>query len=161
MSLFTKKVEKKDDYSGTMRTVTEPRVGNIAAAVLILLTVLVSLNMWGMPKYRIYRQDLQGQANLRQQEWEKKILIEQANAENESATLRAQARIKQATADAEADIIRARGTAEANVIIGDSLKNNEGYLRYLYIEMLRENEGQQTIYVPTEAGLPILEAGKR
>lgn len=36
---------------------------------------------------------------------------------------------------------------------------NEGYLRYLWIDKL--GAGNQVIYVPTEAGLPILEAGKR
>lgn len=111
-----------------------------------------------MPKYRIYKQDRQGYANLKQQEWEKKILIEQANAENESATLKAQARIKQATAESEAEIVRAKGVAEANKIIANSLQGNESYLRYLWIDRLSD---KSVIYVPTEAGLPILEAGKR
>jgi len=48
-------------------------------------------------------------------------------------------------------------------IIQASLGGPEGYLRYLYIQSLREVEsaGGRVIYVPTEAGLPILEAGKR
>jgi len=45
--------------------------------------------------------------------------------------------------------------------IGNSLKDNEAYLRWLYIEALKEKQGAEVIYVPTEAGLPILEAGKR
>lgn len=158
MSLFIKKII---NGGGPGVDVVTLKVTNVVIAVVLLIASLVTLSMWGMPKYRIYKQDLQGQANLRQQEWEKKILIEGARAQNEAATLNAEARIKQATAENEAEVIRARGTAEANSIIGDSLKDNEGYLRYLYIEMLRENEGQQTIYVPTEAGLPILEAGRR
>lgn len=109
------------------------------------------------PKYKIYRQDLLGQANLRQQEWEKKIIIEQAKAENESATLKAEARIKQATAESEADVVRAKGAAEANRIIGYSLKNNEQYIRYLWITNLEKGTGER-IYIPTEANLPILEA---
>lgn len=126
---------------------------------LILLAVVVTLWMWGMPKYRIYRQDLAGQANLRQQEWEKKILIEQARSQNEAATMNAEARIKQASAEAEAEIIRAKGVAEANTIIADSLQGNEAYLRYLWIDKLADNDN--VIYVPTEASLPILEAGNR
>jgi regulator of protease activity HflC (stomatin/prohibitin superfamily) len=126
---------------------------------IVLLIGIVSLYMWGMPNYRIYKQNLQGEANLRQQEWEKKILIEEANAKNESATLEAEARIKQETAKAQAEVIRAKGVAEANTIIADSLKGNESYLRYLWIDKLSDNSN--TIYVPTEAGLPILEAGKR
>jgi hypothetical protein len=60
---------------------------------------------------------------------------------------------------ANAEIARAKGVAEANQIIADSLKNNEAYLRYLWIDKLSDN--QNVIYVPTEAGLPLLEAGRR
>ena len=86
-------------------------------------------------------------------------MIEEAMAQNESATLQAESKIKQETAKAEAEVIRARGVAEANRIISDSLKGNESYLRYLWIDKLSDN--QNVIYVPTEAGLPILEAGNR
>lgn len=61
---------------------------------------------------------------------------------------------------AQAEIERAKGVSQANAIIGESLKNNEAYLRWLYIEGLKENKGETLIYVPTEAGLPILEAGR-
>jgi len=104
--------------------------------------------MWLMPKYRIYKQDLQGQANLRQQEWEKKIAIEGAKAKKESAVL-----------EAEAEIERAKGISKANEIIAGSLQGNESYLRYLWIDKVAGSPN--VIYVPTEAGLPILEAGKR
>ena len=119
----------------------------------------IGVGMWGMPKYRIYKQDLRGQATLREQEWEKKVLIEEANAMNEAATLKAEARIKQAQAESEAEVVRARGVAEANKIIGQSLKGNEEYLRYLWISSIDSTTGER-IYIPTEAGLPILEAGR-
>jgi len=61
---------------------------------------------------------------------------------------------------ADAEIERARGVAGANKIIGESLKNNDAYLRYLWIQGLQDKDNN-VIYVPTEAGLPILEAGKR
>lgn len=131
----------------------------IVIVIIVFVLLFIALFMSIMPKYRIYRQDLQGQANLRQQEWEKKIRIEDAKAQNESATLMAEAKIKQETANAEAEIIRAKGVAEANRIISDSLKGNEAYLRYLWIDKLADNDN--VIYVPTESGLPILEAGKR
>lgn len=60
---------------------------------------------------------------------------------------------------ADAEIIRAKGVAEANRIIGDSLKGNESYLRYLWIPNLAENKGN-IVYIPTECGLPILEANR-
>lgn len=122
----------------------------------IIVWVVVSILIFSvamsaiMPRYRLYKQDLQGQANLKQQEWEKQIAIEEAKALKESATLRA-----------EAEVERAKGVAEANAIISDSLKGNEEYLRYLWIDQLSNGQAGQVIYVPTEAGLPILEAGRR
>lgn len=50
--------------------------------------------------------------------------------------------------------------AEANRIVADGLGGPEGYLRYLNIEHLAQSQGK-IIYIPTEEGLPILEAGKR
>ena len=92
-----------------------------------------------------------GEADLLENESSKKIAIEGAKAQLESARLLAQAEVE-----------RAKGVAEANKIIGDSLKSNEAYLRYLYLTNLEKAESKNTvIYVPTEAGLPILEAGKR
>ena len=84
-------------------------------------------------------------------------MIEQAKAENEAATLNADARIKIAKAEAQAEIERAHGVAKANEIIGESLKGNSDYLKYLMIQGLNEGKGER-IYIPTEAGLPILEA---
>lgn len=131
----------------------------IAKWAMLILIVVTAVWMWGMPKYRIYKQDLKGQAELREQEWTKRVLVEQARAENDSANLKAEARIKQATAEAQAEVARAKGVAEANKIIADSLQGNEAYLRYLWIDKLSDNNN--VIYVPTEAGLPLLEAGKR
>lgn len=93
-----------------------------------------------------------GLAELLEQESSKKIAIESAKAQLESSKLLALAEVE-----------RAKGVAEANKIIGNSLKNNEGYLRYLYITNLEKSgdKGSEIIYIPTEAGLPILEAGKR
>lgn len=66
--------------------------------------------------------------------------------------------------NAQAEVAAAQGVAEANRIIADSLGGPEGYLRWRYIEMLSETgmvrQGRDVIYVPTEAGLPILEAGR-
>jgi len=127
---------------------------NISKSTIILIAISVivffGLLFWGVPKYKIYSQTLRGEANLREQEWTKKILIETAKAEKESAVLKA-----------EAEIARAEGVAKANAIIGESLKNNEQYLRYLWITNMQQGEGKEVIYIPTEAGMPILEAGKR
>lgn len=120
----------------------------LGVIIFLVVTIVIGGTLWGAPKYKVYKSDLSGQANLRQQEWEKKIAVEEAKALKESATLKA-----------DAEVERAKGVAEANEIIAGSLKGNEAYLRYLWIDNIRGEN--QVIYVPTEAGLPILEAGKR
>jgi len=126
---------------------------------LLMITLLLSVTSCGKWyaewQGEVRKIDLtkEGEAQLLKAENEKKIQIEDARGELESAKLKALAEVE-----------RAKGVAEANKIIGSSLKNNEGYLRYLYISNLdkAENNGSiNTIYIPTEAGLPILEAGKR
>ncbi len=115
------------------------------------ILVFVGLLFYVMPMYTVYSNRLAGEAELARAESNRRIAIEEANAKRESAK-----------ALAEAEIIRAEGVAQANKIIGDSLKQNESYLRYLYIQSLSESEtrGNKVIYIPTEAGLPILEAGR-
>ena len=121
-----------------------------ATVVLVVLAVLIlsAFGLWGCPQYRVYDQRMDGQAALARAESERRVLVREAEARRDAAS-----------ALAEAEIARARGVAEANAIIGESLKGNEGYLRYLWIQAL--DDGQQVIYIPTEAGLPILEAGRR
>ena len=117
----------------------------ITAAVILAIAAI----LYGYPRYKVWQQGLEGQAELARAEQNRKIAVQEAEAKKESAR-----------ALAEAEIIRARGVAEANTIIGESLRGNESYLRYLWIQTLNDNP-QNVIYVPTEAGLPILEAGKR
>jgi len=99
--------------------------------------------------YDVWAQGMLGKAKLAEATQSRQIAIEGAKAKQESATF-----------EAEAEVRRARGVAEANKIIGSSLKNNESYLRYLWVNNLNKNN-QNVIYVPTEANMPILEAGKR
>lgn len=115
----------------------------------VLLFALVALPMWLIPKWNVYSSQLSGQAKLAEAESSRQI-----------AVLESKAKLDSAKNLALAEIERAKGVAQANKIIGDSLNQNESYLRYLYIQAL-ENNQNNVIYVPTEAGLPILEAGKR
>ncbi|MEL6113544.1 MAG: membrane protease subunit, partial [Pseudomonadota bacterium] len=68
-------------------------------------------------------------------------------------------RLEAAKFYAEAEIERAKGVAEANRIVAEGLGGPDGYLRYLWINKLGENQ-QDVIYIPTEAGIPLLEAGR-
>ena len=124
--------------------------GTIVGALTLAAVLLVGGCMAGYPQYNVYQQRLAGEAELEKQKYSKKVAVEAAVAKKESAQLLA-----------EAEIIRSEGVAKANKIIGDSLHNNEAYLRYLWINGMTEKDNHTVIYVPTEANLPILEAGKR
>lgn len=110
------------------------------------LTVAVLVLMWGVPTYGVWQQGLAGQAELKRAEQNRQIAIQEALAKKEAAT-----------SLAEAEVERAKGVAEANRIIGESLKENESYLRYLWIQGLNDGSSE-VIYIPTEANMPILEA---
>lgn len=125
--------------------------GLLITLLAVVGLIAVAGGLYGCPQYNVYNQKLAGEAELARAESNRKIAIAEAEAKRESAK-----------ALSEAEIIRAEGVAKANSIIGDSLKNNEAYLRYLYITGLNDSDdkGNKIIYVPTEAGLPILEAGR-
>lgn len=108
----------------------------VAAGILLFSYV----NLWSSSK--------NGEAQLREADWNRQIAVREAQAKKDSSTLLAQAEIE-----------RAKGVAAANKIIGDSLKANENYLRYLWIDSLQHTK-DQIIYIPTEAGLPLLEASR-
>lgn len=99
-------------------------------------------------KYNVWSSGLSGEAELKRADWNRQITVREAQAKRDSATMLAQAEIE-----------RAKGVAAANKIIGDSLKGNEDYLRYLWIDGLQHTQ-DKIIYVPTEANLPILEASR-
>ncbi len=114
----------------------------------MIVIVLIMGTMWIYPKYNVYAQRMEGEALLAHAQSSKEVAVAEAKAKMESATLLAQA-----------EVIRAEGVAKANKIIGDSLKGNEAYLRYLWITDVAGQQGQKTVvYIPTEANMPILEA---
>ncbi len=116
--------------------------------LLIVIMGLILVPMWGCPHYHVYNQEMMGIAKLKESESSKQILMQDAKARREAAKDLAQAEIE-----------RAKGVAEANRIIGEGLKDNEAYLMYLWVQGMADNDNQ-IIYVPTETGMPILEAGR-
>lgn len=120
----------------------------ISAGLGLTTVILVCGVLAACPSYNVYSQRLAGEAELAKADYNRQIAVREAEAKKASASLLA-----------DAEIARAVGVAKANQIIGDSLKNNEAYLRWLWIEGLQSGHSA-VIYVPTEAGLPILEAGK-
>ena len=111
---------------------------------------LVLILMFGLPVYSVWQKGLEGEAELKQAEWNRQIAVREAQAQFDASKLKAQAEVE-----------RAKGNAEANKIIASGLGGPEGYLRYLYIDALSHNKNAQIIYVPTEANLPILEASRK
>jgi len=130
----------------------EAKLWPLTLLMITLGIAMIGGLMYVMPKYRVYSQRMLGQAELQRAESNRQIRVREAQAAYDAADLTAKAEIR-----------RAEGVAEANRIIADSLDGAEGYLRWRYIEMLENTSGsgRDVIYIPTEAGLPILEAGKR
>lgn len=110
---------------------------------ILLLVMLIAGGCWGVPQYGVYSQRLHGEAALAQATSTKQIQVTQAQAEKEAAQLRA-------------DAIR---------IVGQAAKDFPEYRQQEFIgsfaDALREGKISQIIYVPTEANIPIIEAGKR
>ena len=113
-------------------------VGAIAALILIAMALL--------PRYSVWQQEMSGRAELAKAEQNRQIKIQEAKALKESAQYQA-----------EAEIERAKGVAEANKIIANSLKDNESYLKYLWVNAMSEKENVTTVYIPVgQNGLPIM-----
>lgn len=124
-------------------------IGALALGALGLLGGLVFGGGAAYRHYSVWSEGKAGEARLAEAEHSRQIAVEEARAKRAAA--------KELAA---AEVERARGVAEANRIIGDSLKGNESYLRYLWIMGLHDGSSE-IVYIPTEANLPLLEARPR
>lgn len=120
----------------------------VLAIIATILAFIIFIGLWMafMPKYRIWSREQAGRAELAEAEWSKKIQVEQAKANLEAEILNAQSEIE-----------RAKGMAEAIKIEGGALTPT--YIQYLWVRQNTFND-KTTIYIPTEANLPILEANR-
>ena len=125
------------------------KISEAILSVVAIVVVLIGL-IAGYQWFKVYSAQQTGKAELAQATSNRQIKVQEAQAAKDSAVLLA-----------EAEVLRAHGVAQANEIIANGLGGPSGYLRYLYIHMLEESNDKQIIYIPTEAGLPILEAGNR
>lgn len=111
----------------------------VSLVIFILLFVLLA-GMAGCPPYNVWKKGLDGQANLRQAEQERQILVEQAKAEKESAQYR----------------------SDAIQIVGKAAQDFPEYRYQEFLgslgEALREGNIKQIMYIPTESMIPITEA---
>jgi hypothetical protein len=121
----------------------------LGSAISIFVIASVCGGLYGCPQYGVYQQRMAGEAELAQAEYSKQVQVRDAEG-----------RLAAAEKLAQVEVARAGGVAKANQIIGDSLKGNDAYLRYLWITDVTGAKAPTVIYVPTEANIPILEAAR-
>ena len=104
----------------------------------------------GYPYWNVWASKKSGEAQLQEALNTQRIQLAEAKARKEAATL-----------NKESAIIEAEAVSEQIKRIGVNLSKHDLYLKWQWINMMKEQPEGSTIYVPTEANLPILEAGKR
>ena len=134
---------------GAFHSLSKNKLTGVFVSCAAVALVIVSSGLYVAPVYNVWQQELEGKAALAKSVQDRQIIVNEAKAKEQSATHWANAEVE-----------RAKGAAKANSIVADSLGGSEGYLRWLFIEKLDEIQSGQIIYLPTEAGIPILEAGK-
>ena len=109
----------------------------------MFVLLLVVGGMAGCPVYNVWSSKMDGEAILAHAHAARMVAVTQAEAEREAASKR----------------------AEAIAIVGKAAKDFPEYRQQEFIgafaEALHQGKITQIIYVPTEANIPILEAGKR
>ena len=115
---------------------------------IVAVLAFVGIAMFGMPIYRVWSQEMRGKAQLAEAEQNRRIKVEEARANLEAEKL-----------NAKAEIERAKGAAEAIRIENGTL--TQTYIQYLWVRNQNNLNEKTVIYIPTEANLPILEAGRR
>jgi hypothetical protein len=124
-------------------------IGSFASWVVFGLTAML---MYGCPKYNVWtakikvkEQKLVGEQELERARQNRLIIIETA-----------QANVVKDSLEAIGEVHRAYGVAEAMAI--EDGKLTDRYIKYLFVRNINNMKEGERIYIPTEAGLPILEA---
>ena len=108
-----------------------------------VLTLILFLSAIAFRHYNVWSMEMQGKAKLAEATQSRQIQIEQAKAELEASKMRAQ----------------------AIQIMGEAAQKYPEYRQQEFMasfgEALREGKMSQIIYIPTEANIPLMEAGKR
>lgn len=123
-------------------------LGTLVALVILALVVVIVILMFGIPRYKVWQQEMAGKAEMAKAEQNRRILVEEAKARLEAEKLNAQAEIE-----------RARGMAEAMKVENGTL--NETYNQYLFIRTLEKiaDKGSlpQIIYLPSNGLVPVMD----
>ncbi|ULT40793.1 hypothetical protein KRR40_39595 [Niabella defluvii] len=123
-------------------------LGTLVALVVLAVVVVIVVLMFGIPRYKVWQQEMAGKAEMAKAEQNRRILVEEAKARLEAEKLNAQAEIE-----------RARGMAEAMKVENGTL--NETYNQYLFIRTLEKiaDKGSlpQIIYLPSNGLVPVMD----
>jgi hypothetical protein len=115
---------------------------NLIVAGIIGIIAFIAVLMFLIPTWSVWQQNMKGKAKLARATQERQILVEQARAEDEAA-----------------DFI-----VNAITKVGKAAKEFPEYRKQVfmqaYAEALNSESIEQIIYVATEAGIPITEAGR-
>lgn len=121
--------------------------------VVFVFLIVVAIVLWNLiwaPKWNVWASQKQGEADL-----------QQAHKEQQVQVASAQGRLDAAVINKNAAIIEAEAVSAQIERIGEKLTTHDLYLKWQWIKMMEEKPEGSVIYVPTEANLPILEAGMR
>ena len=114
------------------------------------LLAFAAFSLWFFPVWHVWKSQKSGEADLAEATYEQKIQVAQADG-----------RLSAALKNKQAAIIEAEAVAAQINTIGEGLQRHDLYLRWQWVKMMEESGAyRETIYVPTEANLPILEAGR-
>ncbi len=119
----------------------------LGAIALVLIALTLFGGVWGWKSVKVWAAGQDGRAILAEAEYSRQVQLEEAKANLESERL-----------NAEAEVVRATGAAAAIEIEGGTLTEN--YILYLWVRNLEKLGDNVVIYIPTEGGLPILEASR-
>lgn len=123
-------------------------IGALVTVAILMFILIVAALMFGIPKYKVWQQEMAGKAEMAKAEQNRRILVEEAKARLEAEKLNAQAEVE-----------RARGMAEAMKVENGTL--NETYNQYLFIRTLEKlaEKGSlpQIIYIPSKGLVPVMD----
>lgn len=123
--------------------------GKVILTIVIIVAAIGTVTglLVGIPKYKVWSQEMVGRAEFAKAEQNRRIKIEEAKANLEAEKLNAQAEVE-----------RAKGAAQAISIENGTLTKE--YIQYLWVRQQSTLNDKTIIYIPTETNLPILEASR-
>jgi len=119
----------------------------ITLLAFIIIALAIAGGCYAIPRWNVWNEKLQGEAEFARAEQNRRIRIEEAKANLEAEKM-----------NAAAEVERAKGAAQAIEI--ENGKLTATYIQYLWVRQ-QNLANNKVIYIPTEACLPVLEAGKR